>query len=491
MPKTPGNTDVVNKNEDDEEDETLRFPPPFLVPNDPNGRNYAFENDGPEDDDYDDVPSAPEDSLSEIGEKREDVHDVDIPGKEDFPGDDSSGFREELGDRSNYDAKAESMDSGIIEQELEITDAQLAESAPINANDFFVPPLYSATKKDRKFSIKDDDFFADMLGESRGDTEQSKELYQNYGLENEGCSNENDKYDDSKSSDHSRSEKESNEKERAYNDKFEATDSHETNQMDLMFKKEFHQDTITLQNAEERNHNENEIISSYKMENSQFYDQQADFSSQHVIPSMELNYPVRDNTIVLPRILPTPGITYTEQQQTSSEFDHINSAASDERFIVKEMQRRSRMIDRRPSASADLRKVSIRHPVELTLPRITFEAIQKQQSGESAETSVRRKSIPVLVDGPYGEQIQEISLTNDRVINASENGSYEGARTSMLFGSVESIPTEVELTRESLATRRSQSDSNLIELDQRIDRHEQKVRKQYFNLVFQVLWFVQ
>ena len=65
----------------------MLFPPPYLTPDDPNGKNLGFENDGLSDED---APIENGEPPKENGEKL------------DEPEEDSSGFREELDDRSDF-----------------------------------------------------------------------------------------------------------------------------------------------------------------------------------------------------------------------------------------------------------------------------------------------------------------------------------------------------------------------------------------------------
>ena len=65
----------------------MLFPPPYLTPDDPNGKNLGFENDGHSDED---APIGNGEPPKGNGDKL------------DEPEEDSSGFREELDDRSDF-----------------------------------------------------------------------------------------------------------------------------------------------------------------------------------------------------------------------------------------------------------------------------------------------------------------------------------------------------------------------------------------------------
>ena len=63
---------------------------------------------------------------------------------------------------------------------------QLAEAAPSTPGNIMVPPLYSASKTERRVNVEDDDFFADMLGEARRESDDTGMFQQAFGEENEG-----------------------------------------------------------------------------------------------------------------------------------------------------------------------------------------------------------------------------------------------------------------------------------------------------------------
>ena len=511
LPKTPEEDETVNKEEDGEDDEILRFPPPFRVPDDPDGRNFGFENDGPEDDSpshADESPNPEGDSPSEKG---------------DIPGDDSSGFREELEDRSDYEAKAESMDSGVIEQELEQEDVQLAENVPDGRNDFIVPPLYSSTKKERKESGQDDDFFADMLGEARGGSEDSEGFRQNYGFENEGRSTENEENAGSRMGDYilGKTERDDNS---SYDDVFEETESRRTlKEEQSNFREDFGNAVDSLQKVEKVTDYQN-VNDSFLSRRSEFrYEENEDLELKEAIakyPNLPVpnaddigpgalyeenevnedlglqeaiakypNLPVPNAVDIGPRVLPTPGIRYVEDTingRDDSMYLETNSFSKEIRrssqSITKLNEVESSMNVTQPLSlpSPGLRRVNLVRQVELTLPRSTYEALQTKENEEFSEIDekpIRRKSIPVIVDGPFGTQMKEIRLNDDGVISSSKLKTNRESRSSVSFGSVsfEDIPLDVDLQQNSSIQGRSQNASNLNEFEPLREGNKQMV----------------
>ncbi len=163
-----GDEKTQNQEKDDDEDETMRFPPPYRIPDDPYGQKVGFENDGPEEDDG--------------------IHG-------DNPADDSSGYREELSFSDN-EAKAESVDSGVIEAEMQQEKMKIEESVPrkiqFSPPPFSIPPLYTEAKivkRDDDYNKDDenkDDIFGDVLAEGRrGDDDEGGSVQKSWSRENE------------------------------------------------------------------------------------------------------------------------------------------------------------------------------------------------------------------------------------------------------------------------------------------------------------------
>lgn len=479
---TPEEDETVNKDGDGEDDEILRFPPPYLVPDDPMGRNFGFENDGP---DEEDSPTTGGDSPTDNG------------GKRDFPGDDSSGFREELEDRSEYDAKAESMDSGVIEQELEQENVQLMENVPANPNNVIVPPMYSAAKKDRRSSQHDNNFYSDMLGEAREGAEASEETHQNLGFRNDGGSLKSDKLASARREEADGSNYETMEASRrgeglSFDDVYEnLKDLQSLPQTESIFSRNFDGVQESLQ-QKERAKIFDETFDSYIRENAQSSSKEnKSFELQQAI-SKYPNLPVPDFSG--PRILPTPAISYAKQQQSSTVLNDYSetryytndkSSSSQSSKMVNEYEDfLSRDVDL-SLPSAGLHRVSVTKPVELTLRRSAYEALQKRNNeGEfgSEAKPIRRNSIPIIMDGPFGKQMKEIRLKRDNAFTSTRSELNRDSSTLLSYRSFEDISKKGTLFNETLATRRNLSESNLIGYDKSIESKKQKVKHFPFSL---------
>ena len=450
MPRSPEENKIGNTEKDGDDDEILRFPPPFLIPDDPKGNNFGFENDGEEED----YPSNPEDSPQN-------------GSNFDNPGDDSSGFREELDDKLDYNVKPESMDSGVIEQELEQEQVQVAESVPTGPNNFIVPPLYSATRKDRRNSNQGDDFFADMLGEARGEL-SSEMSHQNYGFENEGSDIKSERNKDVE-----------NEMESDLLEKTERYENYSFDRTDSEFREDTKDELTSMEQMETVADSEN-VNTSYTAEKSEFrYDESEDLSQEQTL----LNYPnlpttnASDNTT---RLLPTPRILYVENQESQREGNVISETKSYNtetnrfsQFNVKldEFSEATDMTQSLSLPSPDIITGKTMRSVELKLPRNTYEAFQAQRDEEFSSIggeSVRRKTISVLVDGPFGNQVREIRLAN------MENLSDYNSKNVTASGPVSSTgsPRQVDFDDNMV---RINSDSNEINFEQRNQINQQEV----------------
>ena len=417
-----------------------------MIPNDPEGRNFGFENDG-EDEDY---PRNSEDSPKN-------------GSKGDSPGDDSSGFRELLDDRRDYSAKAESMDSGVIEQELEQEDIQVAESVPTGPNNFIVPPLYSANRKERRNLDQDDGIFADMLGEARGES-SSEVSHQNYGLENEGSGTKSE-----------RNEVVENKVESDLLDKTGRYENYTFDQTDLRFRDDTNDQINSMEMKEIDAYNES-FNTSYTAEKTEFrYDESAEQAL--------LNYPTLPITNAsdnAPRLLPTPGILYVENQESQREsnvFSETKSYSTEtKRYSLSnvKLDEFSDAIDMTQPLSLPSPDIITEKPtssVELTLPRNIYEALQAQQNEEFSSTggtSVKRKSISVLADGPFGNQVREVRLANMEDLSNYNSRNDTAAGAVLSTGSVGEVGFDDNITRIN-------TDSNEIDFEQRKQIHRQEV----------------
>ena len=413
LPKSPGEEKTVPAEKDgDDDDEILRFPPPFLVPDDPKGHNIGFENDGEEDypssperDDYpsnpdkDDYPSNPDGDDYPSNPDGDDYpsNPEDSPkhvSKDDSPTDDSSGFREELDDRPDYNVRAESMDSGVIEQELEQEDAQIAESVPTGPNNFIVPPLYTMNRKESRNFDRNDEFYSDMLGEAR---EDFTDHYENQGFENDMMNTEREESTVARSGDSPR-----NEMSESLLEKTERYEDISTNQTESNFRENMSDEVVSLEQVD-MIANREDVNSSHLTERSQFlYDRNEDYVQQVAQPSYP-HLPEANDTGNAPRVLPTPGVSYVKQEGNDWEnafISETNSYNSDARRFSQstaETGRFGESIDRVESLSLpspDIGTVNTRQ-VELTLPRTRYEATHTQNSenfSSMAEQSIMQKS---------------------------------------------------------------------------------------------------
>ena len=179
------------------------------------------------------------------------------------------------------------------------------------------------------------------------------------------------------------------------------------------------------------------------------------------------NLPIPGQQVPAPRQLPVPNVPLMNQMARAEQsgFSQDDSFSS-----YRETRRSSRdtressfndMNDSRETAggqqtlvlpSPGIRRVSVTRPVELTLPRSTFEALQNQNLEESNMYSEgrmsRRRSIPVVLDSPNGDVLKEIRLTD---------------ASSRRLSDLSNI-------------RRSFSESNLLDMDQRAISNRQMVR---------------
>eukprot|EP00794_Sanderia_malayensis_P014054 gene14054-15515_t len=184
-PRNDGSETAIVKGAEDDDDETMRIPPPYFKTPDPNGRNIGFENDGLDDDD---------DHYTEP--------DFDSA---DNPADDSFDSREEVTPPDN-EAMAKSIDSGVIEDEMKQEKATVEEtplkfefSPPPLAEP---PPLYMSRNAGQRSGGRSgenkDDFFADLLAEGRRDDDEfRKSLNFENEIQNDSRDEANDEINDS------------------------------------------------------------------------------------------------------------------------------------------------------------------------------------------------------------------------------------------------------------------------------------------------------
>ena len=406
----------------------MRFPPPFLVPDDPKGQNFGFENDG-EDDDY---QSNPEDSPRD-GSK---VYS---------PDEDSSGFREELGDRPDYDVTAESMDSGVIEQELEREDVQVAESVPTGPNNFILPPLYSANRNGGKDVDQNDSPYTDVLSEARQELEKSESLYQKYSLENEVRNIENEKNVVVEMEDSARTEMVvdvNSNTELHGNDTFDRAESR--------FREDVNDEFNSMEKMESTIDKE-DFNTSYEAARSDLrYDQ-----SEHLVEEEALsNYrslPTPSELDNAPRILPTP-VTLNPVRQISEQEDSVfsgmNSFYAENRSssqFAEKVDESNEYLENTQALSLpspDIRAIARTRPLELQLPRNTYENLQTQQSDSLSsilERSMRRKSTSIISDRPFSARDGELTLVNEEGLNSSdlrENSALAASSSTTNLGQI-------------------------------------------------------
>ena len=413
---------------DGEDDETMRFPPPFLVPDDPKAQNFGFENDG-EDDDY---PSNPED-FPKDGSK---IYS---------PDEDSSGFREELADRPDYDVTAESMDSGVIEQELEQEDVQIAESVPAGPNNFILPPLYSANRNGGKDVDQKDASYADVLSEARQELEKSESLYQKYSFENEVGNSENEKNAVVEMEDSARNEIVAN-----VNSNTEIHKSDTFDRAESKFREDVNDEWTSMEKMEATIDKE-ELNTSYEVERSEFrYDQSDDLVKEDTLSNYR-SLPIPSELDNAPRILPTPGTLHMDRQTSEQEdnvFSEMNSYYAEDRTFsqfTENVDESNEHLERTQALSLpspDIRTVDLAEPSELQLPRKNYENLQAQKSeGFSSilERSGRRKSMPVISGRPFSAGDRELTLVNEADFNSSglrENSALGASPSTANVGQV-------------------------------------------------------
>ena len=217
------------------------------------------------------------------------------------------------------------------------------------------------------------------------------------------------------------------------------------------------------------NTNEQQMNSETALESQSFsQSQEIQDSSLRQTLAQYPNLPIPGRQVPAARQLPVPNIPLMNQMARAEEsgFSQNDSFSS-----YRETRRSSRdtressfndMNNTRETAdsgqqtlvlpSPSVRRVSFTRPVELTLPRSTFEALQNQNSEESNIYSEgrmsRRRSIPVVLDSPNGEVLREIRLTDDSSRRLSDLSDI----------------------------RRSFSESNLLDIDQGAISNRQVVR---------------
>lgn len=210
-------------------------------------------------------------------------------------------------------------------------------------------------------------------------------------------------------------------------------------------------------NSNLRNTNEQPMNGETAFESQSFSQSQEmqDSSLQQTLTQYP-NLPIPGEQVPAPRQLPVPNIPLMNrmagEQNGFNQDDYFSS--------YRETRRSSRDTrgsffndtnDIRETAggqqalvlpSPGMRRVNVTRPVELTLPRSTFEALQNQNSEESNMYSegriARRRSIPIVLDSPNGDLLKEIRLTDESSRRLSDLSNV----------------------------RRSFSESNLLDMDQ-------------------------
>ena len=501
MPQGPDDIQTDGKDNNGDEDETMLFPPPYRVPDDPKGQNFGFERDGPDDDEpgHDepvdddegsDVPGDGGDSPGVNGNP-EDEGDKNGDGS-----DESSGFREEAGDRSDYEAQAESLDSGVIEQEIQQEELQLAENVPYNPGLLDLPSLYSTKKKDDG-RIEDEDFFADVLAEARRGSEDAGGFQQSMGMENDG----NDVIRSQGGADSTTGsddvilsmKKESSgdyenifdyEKEEGFDEYRMLPSAIGDNRLivrEQMISNEETEGQFQIDTLDEDDYERQRFERQIEDHNNLTHDidgvgfnSREGFESSRIEESvLQRNVSMYEETLEkeglslpnLPRddcVMTSGGIDSKDTTEYYKQSEIRRSSSSFTNLSKYDMF--SETNERQLPASPSLVPVSLTKPVELTLPRKTFEALQSQSEREGLfmnNYNKRRGSIPVMVDGPFGKQMKEIRLTgvdtngNERTMRRSSSSIHIDETTDQQNAMM--LPTAPS------SVRRTSSESDLLE----------------------------
>ena len=187
--------------------------------------------------------------------------------------------------------------------------------------------------------------------------------------------------------------------------------------------------------------------------------------------------PIPGQQVPAPRQLPVPNFPLMKHMGGA---EHSGVSQNDSFSSYHETRRSSRdtresffndMNDTRETAagqqalvlpSPGIRRVSVTRPVELTLPRSTFEALQHQTSEESnmhlEGRMSQQRSMPVVPYSPNGDVLGEIRLADDRSRRLLDRSNV----------------------------RRSFSESNLLDMDQGAISNRAMVRFFYYAQLSQV-----
>ena len=387
-----GETD--GKENDEDEDETLRFPPPYLIPNDPSGMNFGYENEGPSDGD-EDKPVDPADDAS-------------------------SGFREELSYGSDQDVKADSMDSGVIETEMKQESVRLEETTPLVMpfSPPFFPPMYSSRTERRSNEIRDDgnsrdDVFGDVLAGARQDSDA---LDQNLSAENE-------LEEDYKQLDTEQMK-----------NNFNMNDQHQSLEHDNLVQAE-----SASQSRSESADLHARDFREYNKESNNYASSTEIFKESVTAQESSIDYPLLPVVLedrIQPLQLPSPVVDFSGSlsdrvawNASSDTQDESAARYSESRRVSKSYmnedshgRRREEGIEQMSSAlvlpkvgTVERRRVSVTRPVEITMSRGEFESFQdggyfgdqsnvvNEISAYSAQHTRRRRSAPFVLQDSQGQ----------------------------------------------------------------------------------------